>query len=206
MRKSIILTVLATIISAGLMAQSIEEVRALAGKNQWDKAKEAIDKYLANEKNTKKGDGWYLKSVIYNTIARDSILKNQVPDARMEAFNAYKKYLELDKDAFEGKLNQHSTLFDVSFGYLQKASDDFNSKKFEDALTAFQNAELVQTYIVEKGFTYGTFAYPVFDTQLYVNIAASAINAKKEDVAVNYYSKIAEKKIVSKGYDEIYRY
>lgn len=206
MRKSIVLTLLAVIISTGLMAQTIEDIRDLASKNQWEKAKEGIDKYLAVEKNAKKGDGWYLKSVIYNTIAKDAKLKTLAPDGRMDAFNAYKKYLELDPKAVEGTLNMHATLFDVSFGYLGKGGDDFNAKKYDDALAAFKNAEIVQEYIVQKGLTYGNFAFPAFDTQLYINVAASAVNAKKTDIAVEYYQKIADKKIAGKGYEEIYKY
>jgi hypothetical protein len=206
MRKSIFITLLATFISASLVAQTLEEIKDAAGKNQWDKAKENIDKYLSTDKNTKKGDGWYLKAVIYNSISRDPKFAAQYGDTRMEAFNAYKKYLEVDKDNFEGKLNQHATLFDVSFGYLNKAAEAFNAKKFDEALTEFRNAEIVEDYIVSKNFSYGTFAYPAFDTQLYANIAAAAINAKKEDMAIQYYGKIADKKVKAKGYDEIYRY
>ena len=205
MRK-LIFALLAISLSTGLLAQTLQEVRDFAGKSQWDKAKETIDKYLESDKNNKKGEGWYLKAVVYNAIARDPKLASLATDPRMDAFNAYKKYLELDKDAFEGKLNQHSTLFDISFGYLQKASEDFNTKKFLESLNAFRNAEIVQTYIASKSFTYNDFVYPAFDTQLYVNIAAAAINAKKEDVAVEYYAKIAEKRINVKGYEEIYRY
>jgi hypothetical protein len=206
MRKSIILAWVAIFFCTSLLAQTLQEVRDLAGKSQWDKAKETIDKYLENDKNNKKGEGWYLKAVVYNAIARDPKFSGLATDPRMESFNAYKKYLELDKDAFEGKLNQHSTLFDVSFGYLQKASEDFNTKKYLESLNSFRNAEVVQNYIVSKNFTYNDFAYPVFDTQLYVNIAAAAINSKKDDIAIEYYAKIAEKKINVKGYDEIYRY
>ncbi len=103
-------------------------------------------------------------------------------------------------------MNQHSPLFDVAFGYLELATNSFNAKQYDEALTAFKNAEQVQDYVVGKGFTYGTFAFPVYDTQLYLNVAASAINAKKDDVAVEYYQKIADKKIKDKGFDEIYRY
>src|SRR5439155_14890646 len=97
-------------------------------------------------------------------------------------------------------------LFDVCFGYLESASNSFNKKEFDLALTQFKNAEKVQDFIVAKGFTYGSFAFPAFDTQLYLNIAASATQAKKEDVAVEYYMKIADRKIVDKKFDEIYRY
>lgn len=205
MLKSI-LTAFIMIVSVSLMAQTIEEIRGLAGKNQWDKAKEGIDKYLTNEKNAKKGDGWFWKAQVYNAIAKDAALSKQFPGTRAEAFNAYKKYLEIDPKGVEGLMNQHSPLFDIAFGYLEQATNSFNAKQFEESLAAFKNAEPVQTYIVSKGFSYGTFAFPAYDTQLYLNIAAAAINAKKEEVAVEYYQRIADKKIQDKGYDEIYRY
>lgn len=202
----VFLTALVMSISFGLMAQSMDDIKGFAGKNQWDKAKDGIDKYLANEKNAKKGDGWFMKAQIYNAIARDTILSKQYGDTRMEAFNSYKKYLEVDSKGIEGTINQHSPLFDVAFGYMEVASKAFNSKKFPEALTAFKNAEQVEEYIVLKNLKYGEFSFPAYDTQLYLNVAASAINAKQEDVAVQYYQKIADKKITDKGFDEIYRY
>jgi hypothetical protein len=206
MQKSIITTLVVTLLSAAVMAQDAAEIRDLTGKNQWDKAKEAVDKYLAIEKNAKQGEGWYLKAVIYDAIAKDPKFSNLTADPRMDAFRAYQKYLEVDKDNFEGKLNQHSTLFDIAFGYLGSATDNFNGKKFDIALAFFKNAELVENYIVKKGFTYNAFAFPAYDTQLYLNTAAAAVNAKKEDVALEYYQKIADKKIAGAAYIEIYRY
>jgi hypothetical protein len=204
--KSIVIALIATFFTVNLTAQTVEEIKDLASKKQWEKAKEAVDKYLANEKNTKKGDGFYIKAVIYNSVSRDENLSAKFPDAREEAFNAYKKYLELDKDAFEGKINMNAILFDVASGYLTNATNAFNTKKFDEALNDFLKAEKVQEYIVQKNFTYGNFAFPAYDTQLYLNIAAAAVNAKKEDIALAYYEKIAEKKIKGESYVEIYRY
>ena len=56
MSKSILIYLLFTVISTGIMAQSIDDIKDLVGKNQWDKAKEAVDKHLAIEKNSKKGE------------------------------------------------------------------------------------------------------------------------------------------------------
>jgi len=206
MQKSIFALLMTVFCSVSLLAQDLPEIRDFAGKKQWDKAKDGIDKYLTNEKNAKKGEGWYLKSVVYNSMSRETNYAAQAFNLRQDAFKAYQKYLELDKDNFEGKLNQHATLFDVAFGYLGTASESFNGKKFDDALSNFKAAEGVEEYIVKKGFSYGDFAFPAYDTQLYLNVAASAVNAKKEDVAVEYYQKIADKKIKSQGYEEIYRY
>jgi tetratricopeptide (TPR) repeat protein len=205
MRKTILFTAI-LFMSASLMAQSIDAIKDLAGKNDWAKAKDAVDKYLSNEKNAKKADGWYWKAVIYNGISRDQNLNSQHPDARMQAFEAYKKYIELDPKMTWGILSQHGTLFDVCFGYLEDAGNAFNNKDYERSLENFKKAEKVEEYIVAKGFTLGEFAFPAFDTQLYLNIAAAATQAKKEDVALEYYMKIAENKIVEDNYVEIYRY
>ena len=201
-----ILTALVVIASLSAMAQDLDELRDAAGKKQWVKAKDGIEKYLSNEKNAKKGSGWFLKAQIYNGIARDSAVASQFPNAREEAFTAYKKYLEVDPKGNEGIINQHSPLFDIAFGYQEQATMDFNTKKFEGAMDNFQKAENVENYIVDKGFSYGSFSFPAYDTQLYLNIAASAINAKRDEVAVKYYQKIADKKIKEENYDEIYRY
>ena len=206
MLKSIFTAIIIMVTSANLMAQDIDDIKGYAGKNQWDKAKEAVDKYLSNEKNAKKGEGWFWKAQVYSSIAKDPTFSKQFPNTRAEAFTAYKKYLELDPKGVVGTINQHSPLFDIAFGYLEQATNSFNAKQFLDAMNAFKDAEQVQDYVVQKGFTYGTFAFPAYDTQLYLNVAASAINAKREDVAVEYYQKIADKKIKDKGYDEIYRY
>jgi tetratricopeptide (TPR) repeat protein len=205
MRKTILFSVI-LLMSTGLLAQSIDAIKDMAGKNEWEKAREAVEKHLSNEKNAKKGDGWYWKAVIYNGISRDAALSPSYPDARKEAFEAYKKYIEVDPKMTWGILNQHITLFDICFGYLEDASNTFNSKNFEQSLEHFKNAEKVEEFIIAKGFTLGDFAFPAFDTQLYLNIAAAATQAKKEDVALEYYMKIAENKIVEENYVEIYRY
>lgn len=201
-----ILTALIMMCSIAVVAQDLDQINGFVSKKEWAKAKEGIDKFLTNEKNAKKGDGWWTKIQVYNGIARDPAAAAQYPDARMTAFEAYKQYLIVDPKSFQGTMNQHSPLFDIAFGYQELATNDFNAKRFEDALKNFQSAEQVETYIVSKSFTYGQFAFPAFDTQLYLNIAASAINAKKEDVAVVYYQKIADKKIKDKSFDEIYRF
>lgn len=206
MLKSIFVSAFLMLATITVMAQSIDDIKGYAGKNQWDKAKEAIDKYLSNEKNAKKGEGWFWKAQIYNSIARDPNFSKQFPNTRAEAFVAYKKYLEVDPKGFEGAINEHSPLFDIAFGYLELATNSFNAKDFDLALSSFKDAEQVQDYIVKKGFSYRAFAFAAYDTQLYLNIAASAINAKKEDVAVEYYQKVADKKIKDKGFDDIYRY
>jgi hypothetical protein len=201
-----------------VLAQSIEEIEAQFSKGEFDKAKTTVDAFLAKEKNQSKADGWWFKGVIYNEIAKSDKFRNLVTDGRMEAFNAFKKYYELDQKAFRATLEQHVRLFDIYSGYFDMAINDFNSgvsadeakkegdaiKNYSDALRNFKNAQVVEEYIAGKGFEYNNFKFPDFDTTLHSNIAKSAYNAKKFDEAAAYNIKMAERRIASPDHILVY--
>lgn len=204
--KKFLFTGLLAILSMGLWAQSIDDIKDYLGKNQLDKAKDGIDKYLSVEKNAKKADGWFYKAYIYNAVSKDDKLKTSVADGKMESFNAYKRYLELDPKNIMGTLDQNVTLFDIYNGYFDMGAKFFNAKNFAEAFNSFRNAEMVQTYIAGKGFEYNGFKFPILDTSLVLNTAIAAMNAKKEDDAILYYQKLADAKLAGKEYQEIYKY
>lgn len=206
MRK-FLLTTLLGIISFGLFAQQdLDDVQEKIEKGKYDEAKQKIDKYLSSEKNAKKADGWYYKAIVYNNIAKDEKYKDLSADPRGEAFEAYKKYVELDPKQIMGTLGQNVTLFDLFYTYNQIAVDAFNAKDFDRALENFKKAQVVEDFIVAKNFSYNGTFLPKFDTSLVLNSAASAIQAKKTDEAVTYYAKIADNKIVGKDYVEVYEF
>jgi len=207
MRK-LIFTALLTLFVFNIYAQSIDDIKDLVGKQQWDKAKEQVDKYTANEKNAKKADGWFYKGVIYNELAKSDKFKpllNGV-DGRMEAFNSLKKYLELDPKNILGTLEQNVRFFDIYNGYFDIAANSFNAKNYEVAFENFKSAGIVEDYVASKGFTYNNFTFPKLDTSLIQNTAVSALMAKKNDEATIYYQKLADAKISGPTYLEIYQF
>lgn len=191
--------------SSQLFAQSIEDIEGQFQKGELDKAKASVDAFLAKEKNAAKSDGWWYKGVIYNEIAKSDKYKNLVPDGRMEAFNAFKKYYELDPKSVRGTLEQHVRLFDIYNGYFDLGVKSFGENKFDDAYSNFKNALTVEEYVASKGYEYNGFKFPVFDTTLVQNIALSAYRAKKDDEAVVYYKKIADQKIAGKDNVDVYQ-
>src|SRR5688572_25574976 len=191
--------------SSPLFAQSIEDIEAQLAKGELDKAKASVDAFLTKEKNAAKPDGWWYKGVIYNEIAKSEKYKSLVPDGRMEAFNAFKKYYEIDPKAVRAVLEQHVRLFDIYNGYFDLGVANFGASKFDDAFTNFKNALTVEEYVAGKGYEYNGFKFPVFDTTLVQNIALSAYRAKKDDEAVVYYKKIADQKIAGKDNVDIYQ-
>ena len=52
-------------------SQTLEEVREMVGKKNYAGAKAAIDKYLADAKNTGKAEAWYLKGRVYNDYSNE---------------------------------------------------------------------------------------------------------------------------------------
>lgn len=189
-----------------LLAQSIDDIKDQINKGQWDKAKTSVDAFLTKEKNAAKWEGWWYKGVIYNELAKSDAFKNLVPDARMEAFNSFKKYYEIDPKAIQGTLEQHVRLFDIYSGYFDIAAAQFNEKKYNEAFTNFKNAYTIEEYIAAKGYEYNNFKFPAFDTTLIQNIALSAYMAKKDDDAASYYKKIADQKIAGKDNADVYQY
>jgi hypothetical protein len=214
-----LLSLLIILGSGSLFAQTIEDIEAQSGKGELDKAKASVDAFLAKEKNAAKPDGWWFKGVIYNEIAKSEKYKSLAPDGRMDAFNAFKKYYELDPKAIRATLEQHVRLFDIYNGYfdmgvanfgqgdaLSKEKKDAEAQaKFIDSYTGFKNALMVEEYISGKGYEYNGFKFPVFDTTLIQNIALSAYRAKKDDDAVIYYKKIADQRIAGKDNVDVYQ-
>ncbi|HEV8270420.1 MAG TPA: hypothetical protein VGQ04_03885 [Chitinophagaceae bacterium] len=200
-----LLSLLIILSSSGLFAQTIEDIEAQFGKGELDKAKASVDAFLAKEKNQTKPDGWWYKGLVYNEIAKSDKYKSLAPDGRMEAFNAFKKYYELDPKAIRATLEQHVRLFDIYNGYFDIGVSSFGAQKFEDAYAGFKNALMVEEYVSGKGLEYNGFKFPTFDTTLIQNIALSAYRAKKDDDAAVYFKKIADQKIAGKDNVDVYQ-
>ena len=94
--KKIIFTGVLLIILSGLFAQDLKNVNKYYDAKQLDKAKTEIDAYVA--KNPADPQGFYLKSKIYGDIASSDQFKTLTADPRSEAFEAFKKAIDLDKE------------------------------------------------------------------------------------------------------------
>jgi hypothetical protein len=202
------------ILSAGFLlcfsllgfAQSIDDIKDYIGKNQFDKAKDAIDKYMAVEKNAKKAEGWYYKGYIYNALSKDEKYAALSADPKTEAFNAFKKCYELDNKNIMLLGENFVSFFDLYNGFFDLGAKHFNAKNYADAFTSFRNAENIQQYIYKNDFSYNNFKFSALDTSLVLNTAVAARNAKKIDEAVIYYQKLAEAGLAGPDNLEMYQF
>jgi hypothetical protein len=185
-----------------LFAQNLNDIQEKINKGKFDEAKEKIDNVLADAKYQKNANAWYWKGVVYNELAKDTTKKGM--DYRMEAFNAFKKYQELDPKNIMMTLEQNGRLFQLYEGYYNQGIAAFNAKNYEKAFSDFRNALAVKDYVYGKKFEINGFTFPAIDTQL-VNLTGSAgMLAKQEDAAVPYFTMLADAKLKGDDFKDIY--
>jgi hypothetical protein len=197
--KKVFFTLLFSSFATMIFAQDIKDAKSYLEKKQLDKAKTEIDGYVAKSPND--GEGLYYKAKIYDQIASSDQFKSLAPDAREQALEAFKK-AAADSANVKLKLiiikDQYAPIFNLYTGYYEAGANAFNAAApagnkagFEDAMNLFIKADNVGHYIAENKWS----KIPEVDTTLVLNIGKAALNAGKKDVALNYFTKLADANI-----------
>lgn len=206
MKKVFLLMLLA--VSLKLSAQDIDEIKKFAYLNQIPQAKEAVDKYLAVEKNAKKPEGWFYKGYIYNELSKDAS-KTLAESAALknEAFEALKKYRTIDPKAELLTEQNNSQLFQLYSGY----TTDIGVKAYEAkdpaaAFEGFKKALEVHDYIYSNNIAgINGYKFPAIDTIITLYAGISANEAKMPDEGAVYYKKLADANVGDQQYIDIYQ-
>lgn len=202
MRKLLLAVLLAA--STIGYAQKVEDVEEKYSKGKYDEAKEKIDKIMAEPKNQNNAKAWYWKGKVYTELARLDSTGSLTYDAGKEAFDAYKKYQQLDPKNILMTLEQNLGLFQLYDLYYNQGIRFYNKKDYTHSFDKMKVAAELEDYISTRGYIYNGFQFPKLDTQL-VNLTASAAYlAKKEDEAIPYWEKIADAKVQDKDYRDVY--
>lgn len=203
MRKLLLSVLLAASIST-VFAQKLDDVQEKISKGKYDEAKEKLDKVLADPKGQANANAWYYKGKIYTQLAIQDSTGSLPYNAAKEAFEAFKKYQEMEPKNTMMILDQNVGLFQLYDMYYNRGVKNYNNKNYAAAFENMKDAVNVESYIAKKGFSYNNFSFPALDTQL-VNLTASAgYLAKKEDEAIPYFEQLADAKIKDKEFKEIY--
>ncbi|MCO5285812.1 MAG: hypothetical protein M9898_05320 [Chitinophagaceae bacterium] len=198
--KRLFLPVFLSLTMSAVMGQSLKKATKYFDGKDYDKAKTEVDALL--EKNPTDGEAIYLKSKIYGKIADSAALKSLVQgDARAEAFEAFKKAfadsanmkvrLAMMKDNFQGVFDMYGGYYQDAVDYFNKGAQSQNPADFAAAMTEFMKAEKIGQYIRSIDLA----PIGVVDTTLALNIGKAALNAKKDDITMEYFKKIADSKI-----------
>jgi hypothetical protein len=203
--KKILLSGSLLIMLSGLFAQDTKKLKTYLDAKQYDKAKAEVD--AAISKNPADPSALYHKSKVYVALAADPQFKTSVPDAREQAFDAFKKAVDTDKDnkvLLLATQDQYKPIFDLYTGYYDEGASAFNKgatsgnkAEYDQALTQFKNTDMVGRYIFSK-----KWALSEIDTQLVLTMAKAAINAGKKDEAVKYLKILADANISGTASDK----
>jgi hypothetical protein len=203
MRKLVLALLLAASFT-GLYAQKLDDVKEKMDKKKWDEAKEKIDKAMTDPKAQENSQAWFYKAVIYQNLS-----KAQPQDLSLTpaAFDAMKNYLKLEEKQPESKrfllstLEGNKTVFDFYSENFKAGADAFNKKDYQKALINFERTIDAFDLLKEYKFTTATF-----DTTsvLYAGVAAEQL--KNKELAIKYYSMLADRKIPDTTFSGIYEF
>ena len=194
--KKVIFTLLFSFFATMIFSQDLKTAKSDLEKKQLDKAKTDIDGFLA--KSPGDAEGQYYKAKIYEQIASSDQFKSLAPDAREQALEAFKKAVA-DTTNLKVRLiiikDQYAPVFNLYTGYYEAAANAFNAAAptgnkagFEDAMNLFIKADNVGHYIAQNKWS----NIADVDTTLVLNIGKAALNAGKNDVALTYFTKLAD--------------
>ncbi len=206
MKKYVLATMMVLGSLYGSSQELPKEIRFNIELKQFDKAKDALDKYIADPKNAANALANYYKAFVYSSLARDP--KKTVAESKTlneQAFAALKKYAELDLKAPLTKEESNSTLFNIYFSFYDLGVKFYNEKNFQESYNLFKNSLDVHDYGVDNKLNGpGTLKFAVHDTDLVWNLAVLANELKKKEDALIYYKKIADADLKDEKYITAY--
>ena len=201
MRKLLFAAAL-SLISAGLFAQDIEEIRKMWLVGQLKKSKDDIDKAMANAKFNAKPEAWLLKSSIYASLSADKEMAAQKDEFLKESiasFNTYKQK-EPDFKILKGENSYYSGTPGILYSnYFNSGLEAFNKKEWAKAFTQFESAVAMSDFLIATKMITATI-----DTSGTLLAGASAQNSEQIDKAVFYYTKLADIKLSGSDNEFIY--
>ncbi len=194
MKRTIILLNLALIILAGCSPRAkVTSSQNLKDTGKLEEALTTINDAIdpSNEKAEKTltwPRTWEVRGEIYQAIyqSEDESVKSEVDDPLTEAYESYKKALELDeKDRFSNSLKVKLTL--LTNDLTNQAVEAFNEENYETALKSFEQILDIQDIDVIKQDN-----PEAVDTVIIFNAGLAAYNAENYDKAIDYYSEAAK--------------
>ena len=208
MKKIFLLAMLASI-SSFAMAQDLDEIRKLVILGQTVKAKDAVDKYLAAEKNAKKPEGWFWKAYVINLLSKDSTKTIDESSAmKTESFELFKKYRQMDAKAPLLEEDHNSPIYDLYAGFgSYLALKAYQDKNINASFENFKKAIDVHDYSYSNNLVFnGDYKFPALDTLMVQYAALSANEAKKPDESAKYHKKLVDAGLAGDSYADSYNF
>ena len=152
---------------------------------QLDKAKEAIEECILNEKTSTQAKTWFYRGNIYLGIAisKEEKYLNLDSNAVQKAYDSYNKAIEFDKEISNEMISPQSPmigLYVCSEQFYNKGVDLYSKGKYKDAMESFDRT-------IKINETFG-----MKDSSATYNAALSAELAEEWDKAKKYFQKLVK--------------
>jgi len=188
--KKFILLIAVLSITIGAISQKGKVTSALSyiDQGQLDKAKEAIDQALLDEKSATWPNTFFAKGRLAQSSweSENPKFKEFYKDPLGEAYAAYQKAMELDpKGQIRKKMLTAMTYSQLASDLYNQGSVQFEAKDFKGSLKSFET----QIEISEGDMYLGAI-----DTGMYYNAGLAASNSGNYDAAIKYFQKCSEMK------------
>lgn len=194
------------IVTMNSFSQNFSDIKKLVLLQKYDKAKPLMDSYLATEKNAANAEAWYYKAVLYSSLGREATKPIEESSTLYQgAFDAIKKYAELDAAAPLTTAESNVTVYNTYNGFYDLGIKTYNNKNFQESFNMFKKALDIHDYIYSKNLTgYQGFKFSAHDTDIVWNLAVLANELKNKDEALVYYKKIADAGLSDEKYAGAY--
>ncbi|MCE5347493.1 MAG: tetratricopeptide repeat protein [Bacteroidales bacterium] len=188
--KKVFLLIAIVSISLAAMSQKGKVTSALSYIEQGtlDKAKDAIDQALVDEKSKDWPNTYFAKGKLCQAAYESDNAKYKAfyTDPLQEAYTSFEKAMELDpKGGIKKKIITNMIYNSLASNLFSQGSAKFEAKDYGGALKSFET----QIKITESDKYAG-----VVDTGMYYNAGLAAVNSKKYNEAIKYFEKCAEMK------------
>lgn len=205
MKKVLFFSMIAAGVMTGVQAQDFKNVQKAVLLKQTENAKTEIDNVMKDPKAQAKPEGWMYKAEIYAAIYKDPALKVKYPNAEVVADEAFQKYAQLDPSYKIMKDNgAQQAAFDLYGTSFNNGIRTFNSKHWDSASYFFKYAVAYSDVIFKNKWSENTNI--AFDTTSILYAGYSSQNAQKPELALGYYTRLADNKVKGEGYNDIYKY
>lgn len=228
--KKIILFISVCLACFAAYTQNYETIKNSLILNQYNKAKEDIDKQMNNTKFAGKPEAYMLKTTIYAALSMEEANRNNAEGYKLveEADAAFKKYKEMDPSLSlvddlvyqNGPINLYSNYYSSGYTDYSGANDlekekrkfkddslkteELNKKileKFNSGYNKLKKAVVYSDLLIDKKLLTASV-----DTNVLILAGITAEKSNHKDEAAGYYTRLAEKRITGDGFESVYRF
>lgn len=200
--KRLLLSLSAMSLMVTAAIAQFDEAKNLLLLNQNKKAQESLNTLLAKPKNAVKPEGYILKANILIGLYNEATDEAQKDQLLAEALEAFKKYLEMDpKKEFVSQPPYNNAPIVFYSSYFNKGIKGYNKKDWAAASADFSTTVHWSDFIITE-----KLAKMEFDTSANLLAGASYQNAKNEEEAVKYFTRLTDRKIGGEDNEFVYQF